>query len=175
MVDAGRKPEGTVGIPPLLASNQKGTTRRMRTPESKTRTAWKRIGRIERHLRGVRISFTDLVGVSHLLYMCQRDIQRIIKDRVACDVVKIEKMSSGERVIRTEGQAYRSRSGQALFLRIPGFTGAEVMAPWKSFLAMLEGLQQAAPLSVLQKTERAENQCQQTTSTLPRGLSAGWF
>jgi hypothetical protein len=175
MVDTGRKPEGTVGIPPLLASNQKGTTRRMRTPESKTRTAWKRIGRIERHLRGVRISFTDLIGASHLLYMCQRDIQRIIKDRVACDVVKIEKMSSGERVIRTEGQAYRSRSGQALFLRIPGFTGAEVMAPWKSFLAMLEGLQQAAPLSVLQKTERAENQCQQTTSTLPRGLSAGWF
>jgi hypothetical protein len=175
MVDTGRKPEGTVGIPPLLASNQKGTTRRMRTPESKTRTAWKRIGRIERHLRGVRISFTDLIGASHLLYMCQRDIQRIIKDRVACDVVKIEKMSSGERVIRTEGQAYRSPSGQALFLRIPGFTGAEVMAPWKSFLAMLEGLQQAAPLSVLQKTERAENQCQQTTSTLPRGLSAGWF
>jgi len=175
MVDEGRKPEGTVGISPLLASNEKGTTRRMRTSESRTRTAWKRIGRIERHLRGVRISFTDLIGVSQLLYICQHDIQRIIKDRVACDVVKIEKMSSGERVIRTEGQAYRSRSGQALFLSIPGFAGAEVMAPWKSFLAVLEGLQQAAPLSVLQKTERAENRCQQTTSTLPRGLSAGWF
>ena len=164
-----------MGISPLLASNEKGTTRRMRTSESRTGTVWKRIGRIERHLRGVRISFTDLIGVSQLLYICQHDIQRIIKDRVACDVVKIEKMSSGERVIRTEGQAYRSRSGQALFLRIPGFAGAEVMAPWKSFLAVLEGLQQAAPLSVLQKTERAENRYQQTTSTLPRGLSAGWF
>ena len=175
MVDEGRKPEGTVGISPLLASNEKGTTRRMRTSESRTGTVWKRIGRIERHLRGVRISFTDLIGVSQLLYICQHDIQRIIKDRVACDVVKIEKMSSGERVIRTEGQAYRSRSGQALFLSIPGFAGAEVMAPWKSFLAVLEGLQQAAPLSVLQKTERAENRYQETTSTLPRGLSAGWF
>lgn len=175
MVNAGRKPEGTVGIFPLVASDEKGTTRRTRTPESKTRTTWKRIGRIERHFRGVRISFTDLIGVSQLLYICQHDIQRIIKDRVACDVVKIEKMSSGERVIRTEGQAYRSRSGQALFLSIPGFAGAEVMAPWKSFLAVLEGLQQAAPLSVLQKTERAENRYQQTTSTLPRGLSAGWF
>ena len=175
MVDEGRKPEGTVGISPLLASNEKGTTRRMRTSESRTGTVWKRIGRIERHLRGVRISFTDLIGVSQLLYICQHDIQRIIKDRVACDVVKMEKMSSGERVIRTEGQAYRSRSGQALFLSIPGFAGAEVMAPWKSFLAVLEGLQQAAPLSVLQKTERAENRYQQTTSTLPRGLSAGWF
>ena len=175
MVDEGRKPEGTVGISPLLASNEKGTTRRMRTSESRTGTVWKRIGRIERHLRGVRISFTDLIGVSQLLYICQHDIQRIIKDRIACDVVTIEKMSSGERVIRTEGQAYRSRSGQALFLSIPGFAGAEVMAPWKSFLAVLEGLQQAAPLSVLQKTERAENRYQQTTSTLPRGLSAGWF
>jgi hypothetical protein len=175
MVDTGRNPEGTVGISPRVASDETGTMRRIQTSESKTRTAWKRVGRIERHLRGVSISFTDLVGSSHLLYLCQRDIQRIIKDRVACDVVKIEETSSGERVIRTEGQAYRSRSGQALFLRIPGFAGAEVMAPWKSFLAVLEGLQQAAPLSVLQKTEKASNRNQKTTSTLPRGRAAGWF
>jgi hypothetical protein len=122
MVDAGRKPEGTVGISPLLASNEKGTTRRMRTSESRTGTAWKRIGRIERHLRGVRISFTDLIGVSQLLYMCQHDIQRIIKDRVACDG-EDEKMSSGERVIRTgAGNAGRARP----FLRMPGFAGPKL-------------------------------------------------
>lgn len=175
MGNAGRKPEGTVGISPRVASNEKGADRSLLTPELKTRTAWKRIGRIERHLQGVKISFTDLSGITHLLYIRERDIQRIVKDRVSCDAVTIEEMGGGELVFRTEGQAYRSRSGQALFLKIPGLAGAEVMAPWKSFLAVLEGLQQAAPLSVMQKTERAENRYQKTTSTLPRGLSVGWF
>jgi len=159
MGNAGRKPEGTVGISPRVASNEKGADRSLLTPELKTRTAWKRIGRIERHLQGVKISFTDLSGITHLLYIRERDIQRIVKDRVSCDAVTIEEMGAG----------------QALFLKIPGLAGAEVMAPWKSFLAVLEGLQQAAPLSVMQKTERAENRYQKTTSTLPRGLSVGWF
>jgi hypothetical protein len=175
MVDGGRKPEETVGSSTLVTPDEKGTMRRMRTPESKTRTAWKRIGRIERYFRGVKISSTDLSGALHILYICQRDIQRITEDRVPCDVVKIEETSSGERVFRTEGQAYRSGSRQALILKIPGFAGAEVMAPWNSFLAVLEGLQQAAPLSVLQKTETASNRNQKTTSTLPRGRAAGWF
>lgn len=164
-----------MGPSPIVASDGKGAANSMRTPELKTVTAWKRIGRIERHLQGVKISFPDISGISRLFYIRQRDIQRITEDRVSCDVVTIDETSSGERVISTKGRAYRSRSGQALILEIPGFAGADVMAPWKAFLSVLGGLQQAAPLSVIQKTERAENRHQKTTSTLPRGLAAEWF
>jgi hypothetical protein len=175
MTEITRKQEETVGPSPIVAPEGKGAAHCTRSSELKTMTAWKRIGRIERHLQGVKISFPDLIGVSPIFYIRQRDIRRITDDRVPVDVVTIDETGSGERVISTEGQAYRSRSGQALILEIPGFAGADVMAPWKSFLAVLEGLQQAAPLSVIQKTERAENRHQKTTSTLPRGRAAGWF
>jgi hypothetical protein len=174
MTDTRRKPEETVGPSPIVALDGKGAAHSKRTPELKT-TTWKRIGRIERHLQGVKISFPDLFGVSHLFFIRQRDIRRITDDRVPGDVVTIDETSSGDVVISTEGRAYRSRSGQALILEVPGFAGAGVMAPWKAFLAVLGGLQQAAPLSVIQKTESAENRHRKTTSTLPRGLAAGWF
>jgi hypothetical protein len=175
MTDTSRKQEET-GAPSLIvASEGKGAAHWTRTSELKTMTAWKRIGRIERHLQGVKISFPELFGVSHIFYIRHRDIRRITNDWVPGDVVTIDDTSSGELVISTEGQAYRSRSGQALILEVPGFAGADVVAPWKAFLAVLGGLQQAAPLSVIQKTEKTENRHQRTTSTLPRGLAAGWF
>jgi hypothetical protein len=175
MMDIRRKQKDTVGNSPIVASNGKGATNSMQTSELETTTTWKRIGRIERHLQGMKISFPDLFGVSHPFYICQGDIRRITDDRVPGDVVKIDETSGGDVVISIEGRAYRSRSGQALILKVPGFAGAEVMAPWKSFLAVLGGLQQAAPLSVIQRTERADHRRKKTISTLPRGLAAGWF
>lgn len=172
MEDVPGQPEETTAPSFGVASNGKATVKSMRPPGS---TTWKRIGRMERHLRGVKISFPDLSGASHLFYIRQHDIQRITDDRVSGDVVTIDETVGEGVVISTEGQAYRSRSGQALILKVPGFAGAEVMAPWGSFLAVLEGLQRAAPLSVLQKTRETENRHRNTNSTLSRGPAAGWF
>jgi hypothetical protein len=172
MVHQGILSNETVGNSPMVAPAVKNDADTVRTSEVQASTVWKRIGRIERHLRGVKISF-HAHGASHLLYISERDIRRITTDRVFCDVVKIDGADSGVAILNTEGLAYRSQSGQALILKIPGFAETDVMAPWKSFLAVLEGRQQAAPLSVIQ--ERAENRHQKTTSILPRGNAMGWF
>jgi hypothetical protein len=174
MVYESRTSNETVGYSPMVASTGRDAADSVQTSDVRTSTSWKRIGRIERHLRGVKISFHD-IGVSHLLYISERDIQRITTDRVPCDVVKIDQTSSGDIILNTEGLAYRSQSGQALILKVPKCAQADIVAPWKSFLAVLEGRQQAAPLSIMQKTERAENRHQKTTSTFPRGNAAGWF
>jgi hypothetical protein len=175
MMDVSKIPKQTMGPSPGMGSTKKDSDTSKRTSELTVMTTWKRIGRIERHPQGVMISFPDLFGVSRLFYIREHDIRKITDDRVPGDVVKIDETSSGDVVIRTEGRAYRSRSGQALILKVPGFTGAEVIAPWKSFLAVLEGLQQAAPLSVIQKTAREDNRPRKTASSLPRGPAAGWF
>ena len=121
---------------------------------NKSPSTWQRIGRLDKHGEGVRLTFKDPFGGEHLLYISRRDVAKIIHDRAPGDVVKIDE-TPNDIVISTEGRAFRSRTGRALMVRVPYYAGADIAVPWKMFMAVLEGKQQAAPLSIMQSTAPA--------------------
>jgi len=140
---------------------------------NKTVSTWQKIGRLERHGRGARLTFRDPFGAEHLLYISQRDMSRIIQDRAPGDVVRIDE-TPNELVISTEGRAFRSRTGRALMIRVPYCAGADIACPWKSFMAVIEGKQQAAPLSIMQTAGPAATPAQQHRGDISAGLAGGF-
>jgi hypothetical protein len=134
-----------------VANNGKETAIHESIAGYKTVTVWKKIGEVTRFHMGVRFTFTDLFGQYHLLYICGSDLPKLIYDRRITDLVGIDE-STNKVVINIEGKAFRSRSGKALCLRVPGFAGGEASVPWKAFLAVAEEKQQRARISILATT-----------------------
>lgn len=137
--------------------------------EEWTVSTWHKIGQIERHGEGVRLLFMDPFGGQHVVYLTRQEVVKITKDRMPGDLCTVTE-TANEVIVSNIGKAWRSRSGRALMIRVPCLAGAEAMAPWKAFCAVLEGRQQAAPLSVLEQGKPAP----QAHSALTEGLKAGF-
>jgi hypothetical protein len=133
-----------------VANNGKETAMNESVPGYKTISSWKRIGQVERFQHGVQFTYTDLSGISHLLYLSRTDFQKVILDRRPGDLVSIDE-TTNRIVLNIEGRAFRSRSGRALCLKVPGLAGRQAMVPWKAFLAVIERKQKKAAISILEQ------------------------
>lgn len=133
-----------------VASNGKETAKNESVPGYKTISSWKRIGQVERFQHGVQFTYTDLSGNYHLLYLSRNDFQKVILDRRPGDLVSIDE-TTNRIVLNIEGRAFRSRSGRALCLKVPGLAGSQALVPWKSFLAVIERKAKVASVSVLEQ------------------------
>jgi len=128
---------------------------------------WKRIGRLERVGEGARIVFT-LSGSDHTVYLTRRELARITGDRMPGDLVTIEETPS-EIITSVIGKAFRSRTGRALMIRTPYYSG-DLMVPWQSFQKAMEGKQAAAPVSILENNTGTLNPQQNRVASLSHGL-----
>ncbi|KUG05585.1 hypothetical protein ASZ90_016981 [hydrocarbon metagenome] len=139
--------------------------------------AWKRIGKLEKYFQGVRVTFRDPFGEDHTLHLSREDVQKITRDRMPGDLLRVEDNDTGQGgdvTISTEGRAYRSRSGKALCITHPCLAGGSAMCPWKSFLAVLEGSQQAAPLSIMEQGKPSPQAHGSTATSIREGLAGGF-
>jgi len=111
-------------------------------------SAWKRIGRLERQGEAVKITFTDPFGASHVAYLTRQEVRKILDQRMPGDVVTITETPQ-EIITAIVGKAFRSRTGRALMIRVPYYSG-DLMTPWAAFQKVMEGTQPAAPVSIVQ-------------------------
>ena len=111
-------------------------------------SAWKRIGRLERQGEGVKITFADPFGASHVAYLTRQEVRKITSDRMPGDLVTVTETPQ-EIITSIVGKAFRSRTGRALMIRVPYYSG-DLMTPWAAFLKVMEGTQPAAPVSIVQ-------------------------
>jgi hypothetical protein len=143
------KPKEAAAPSTGVASNGKESAIHESIPGYKTISTWKRIGQLDRFQHGVRITYTDLFGTYHLLYISRNDFHKIIHDRMPGDLVSVDE-TTDRVVLNIEGRAFRSRSGRALCLRVPGLAGQDAMVPWNSFLAVIERKRKMAVVSILE-------------------------
>jgi hypothetical protein len=129
-----------------MVNNGRATAINESVPGYKTIPVWKRIGQIERDRHGLKITLTDLFGQFHLLYLAERDLPKLVFDSMPGDLVGIDETTNGL-VINLEGRAFRSRSGKALCIKIPGLAGGEAMVPWRAFMAVFEKRKKVAQIS----------------------------
>ena len=130
-----------------VANIREGTAGKVSTSEQKNlsgASAWKRIGRLERQGEGVKITFAD----PFVAYLTRQEVRKITSDRMPGDVVTITETPQ-EIITAIVGKAFRSRTGRALMIRVPYYSG-DLMAPWAAFLKVMEGTQPAAPVSIVQ-------------------------
>jgi hypothetical protein len=67
------------------------------------------------------------------------------------------------------GKAFRSRTGRALMIRVPYYSG-DLMTPWAAFQKVMEGTRPAAPVSIVQITTSTPKPRQNNTTALSHGL-----
>ena len=111
-------------------------------------SAWKRIGRLERQAGGVKITFTDPFGAEHVAYVTRQEVGKILDQRMPGDLVTVTETPQ-EIITAIAGKAFRSRTGRALMIRVPYYSG-DLMTPWQAFQKVMEGQQPAAPVSIVQ-------------------------
>jgi len=134
-----------------VANIREGTAGNVSTSEQKNlsgASAWKRIGRLERQGEAVKITFTDPFGASHVAYLTRQEVRKILDQRMPGDVVTITETPQ-EIITAIVGKAFRSRTGRALMIRVPYYSG-DLMTPWAAFQKVMEGTQPAAPVSIVQ-------------------------
>ena len=134
-----------------VANIREGTAGKVSTSEQKNlsgASAWKRIGRLERQGEGVKITFADPFGASHVAYITRQEVRKILDQRMPGDLVTVTETPQ-EIITSIVGKAFRSRTGRALMIRVPYYSG-DLMAPWAAFLKVMEGTQPAAPVSIVQ-------------------------
>ena len=131
-------------------------------------SAWKRIGRLERQAGGVKITFTDPFGAEHVAYITRQEVRKILDQRMPGDVVTITETPQ-EIITAIVGKAFRSRTGRALMIRVPYYSG-DLMTPWQAFQKVMEGSQQAAPVSIIQTTTTTPKVLQNDSSS---GIAQG--
>ena len=133
-----------------VANIREGTAGNVSTSEQKNlsgASAWKRIGRLEKQGE-LKITFTDPFGAEHVAYLTRQEVRKITSDRMPGDVVTITETPQ-EIITAIVGKAFRSRTGRALMIRVPYYSG-DLMTPWAAFLKVMEGTQPAAPVSIVQ-------------------------
>ena len=131
-------------------------------------SAWKRIGRLERQGEGVKITFADPFGASHVAYLTRQEVRKITSDRMPGDLVTVTETPQ-EIITSIVGKAFRSRTGRALMIRVPYYSG-DLMAPWAAFQKVMEGQQPAAPVSIIQTTTTTPKVLQNDSSS---GIAQG--
>jgi hypothetical protein len=80
----------------------------------------------------------------------------LIYDQKPADLVSLDEATNSLVVVGLDGRAYRSRSGRALCLRMPGLPDGRVMAPWKAFIGVVEGRVKTAMVSIVEQGIPAE-------------------
>jgi len=131
-------------------------------------SAWKRIGRLERQGEGVKITFTDPFGAQHVAYLTRQECRKITADRMPGDVVTVTETPQ-EIITSIVGKAFRSRTGRALMIRVPYYSG-DLMTPWQAFQKVMEGQQQAAAVSIVQILTPSPKVSQNSTTGISYGL-----
>ena len=154
-----------------VANIREGTAGKVSTSEQKNlsgASAWKRIGRLERQGEGVKITFADPFGASHVAYLTRQEVRKITSDRMPGDLVTVTETPQ-EIITSIVGKAFRSRTGRALMIRTPYYSG-DLMVPWQSFLNTMEGKQAAAPVSILENNTGTLNPQQNRMASLSHVL-----
>ena len=131
-------------------------------------SAWKRIGRLERQGEGVKITFADPFGASHVAYLTRQEVRKITSDRMPGDLVTVTETPQ-EIITSIVGKAFRSRTGRALMIRVPWYSG-DLMTPWAAFQKVMEGQQPAAPVSIVQILTPAPKVSQNGATGISHGL-----
>lgn len=162
---------------PILREGYYGkeTAGNVSTSEQKIVSTWKRIGRIEIEKQALKITISTPYSGQQIYHIGARDLQQLTSaSRMPCDIVRIRKGIDGAEVTEKAGRAYRSRSGKALCLKINTLAASEAMVPWSALMKVIKGQQQAAPVSMLEKSDRTENRQQHGSNPLSRGLVRGF-
>lgn len=129
---------------------------------------WKQIGHLERYGYGVLIALKDPAGAAHEVCITKQAIRKIIEDRAVGEVVTIH-ATGNEIITALIGKSFRSRTGRALMIRVPYYSG-DLMTPWAAFQKVMEGTQPAAPVSIVQITTSTTKPRQNSTTALSHGL-----
>ena len=132
-------------------------------------SAWKRIGRLERKGEGMAITITDPAGHEHTVFITRKEAGKIINDRAVGDVVTVTETPT-EIITAIIGKAFRSRTGRALIIKVPWFSG-DIMSPWQSMMNAFNGSVKAAPVSIIQTTTTTPKVLQNDSSSgIAKGL-----
>jgi len=131
-------------------------------------SAWKRIGRLERKGEGMAITITDPAGHEHTVFITRKEAGKIINDRAVGDVVTVTETPT-EIITAIIGKAFRSRTGRALIIKVPWFSG-DIMSPWQSMMNAFNGSVKAAPVSIIQTTTTTPKVLQNDSSS---GIAQG--
>ena len=154
---------------PAPGSKGNGKANNGSTFEQKTLSGgvWHTVGTITRAGEGLRIDFTVFKDDYHI-FLTRRELSNILKDRFPGDLVSIQE-TPGEVIISIIGKAFRSRTGRALMIRTPYYSG-DMMVPWQAFQNVLAGIAARAPISVLELPMSADNVQQERNVNLSHGL-----
>ena len=150
---------------------REGTAGKVSTSEQKNlsgASAWKRIGRLERKGEGMAITITDPAGHEHTVFITRKEAGKIINDRAVGDVVTVTETPT-EIITAIIGKAFRSRTGRALIIKVPWFSG-DIMSPWQSMMNAFNGSVKAAPVSIIQTTTTTPKVLQNDSSS---GIAQG--
>ena len=126
-------------------------------------SAWNRIGRLERKGEGMAITITDPAGHEHTVFITRKEAGKIINDRAVGDVVTVTETPT-EIITAIIGKAFRSRTGRALIIKVPWFSG-DIMSPWQSMMNAFNGSVKAAPVSIIQTTTTTPKVLQNDSSS----------
>ena len=153
-----------------VANIREGTAGNVSTSEQKNlsgASAWKRIGRLEKQGE-LKITFTDPFGAEHVAYLTRQEVRKITSDRMPGDLVTVTETPQ-EIITAIVGKAFRSRTGRALMIRVPYYSG-DLMTPWAAFQKVMEGQQPAAPVSIVQILTPAPKVSQNGAMGISHGL-----
>lgn len=154
-----------------VAHVREGTAGNVLTSDQKSFSgapSWKRIGRLEKQGEGMKITFADPFGAQHVVYITRQAARMITTERMPGDVVTVTETPQ-EIITAIVGKAFRSRTGRALMIRVPYYSG-DLMTPWAAFQKVMEGTQPAAPVSIVQITTSTPKPRQNNTTALSHGL-----
>jgi hypothetical protein len=160
-----------IGMAPPGAGNVGSGPNNVKTSDQKSFSgapSWKRIGRLEKQGEGLKVTFADPFGAQHVVYITRQAVRTITAERMPGDVVTVTETPQ-EIITAIVGKAFRSRTGRALMIRVPWYSG-DLMTPWAAFQKVMEGTQPAAPVSIVQTSIPAPKPRQNDTMSLSHGL-----
>ncbi len=114
------------------------------------------------------ITITDPAGHEHTVFITRKEAGKIINDRAVGDVVTVTETPT-EIITAIIGKAFRSRTGRALIIKVPWFSG-DIMSPWQSMMNAFNGSVKAAPVSIIQTTTTTPKVLQNDSSS---GIAQG--
>ena len=134
--------------PPGSNGNGKQAAKVLTSGQKNLSGTWHRVGKLERIGEGIRITFT-VFSTEHTVYLTRREVLKITADRMPGEICTITE-TAGEIITCNVGKAFRSRTGRALMIRTPNYSG-DLMTPWQAFQKVMDGSQMAAPVSIIEQ------------------------
>ncbi|MGB8219239.1 MAG: hypothetical protein WCE46_02515 [Methanoregula sp.] len=134
---------------PRLEAKGTGTATQVSRSDLKISTGspFMHCGKIEMLQQDLRISY-DSFGASHEVFISSEDLGPLVRDRFAppARVMEIRSAAGGAQERIKIGYAARSVSGKALKISTTT-SGGELMAPWSSFLKVVNRKARSVPVS----------------------------